>query len=311
MAQQGASQSDPVALDRHGRISRVTSDGTLRPSSEDELTSEEIEIARCSRVGYFRHPFEKLLAVQDNRIVDTWTIHPSVFYPLTPLDYVPALDQYLSEGFAFPVRLYTHLTDSCNCRCTICTYSDERLLAQPTGIDGGAYLECMRAIRSNGGMLAHDITGGGEPTLHPLLASILDVSGEYGVSTFLTTNGTADRKRRSGLLDSIAKNVSVLTVSVKGVSPALYKSLQRPKSSAVTLDGVLLSVEYVLKRRADFNREHDLLVGIASVLHPDNVGHLAEFIARLVDLGVDYVYLNPVEPNLTTWHLSFTEDAAN
>jgi MoaA/NifB/PqqE/SkfB family radical SAM enzyme len=109
-----------------------------------------------------------------------------------------------------PVHLHLILSDLCNLDCPGCAYrmsgyssnqhfnviqpdgssnhNPNRMLATPL------VLQTLAEFRSMGGKSV-EFTGGGEPTLHPDFAMIVDFAQKLGLKTAVITNGILLRKR--------------------------------------------------------------------------------------------------------------------
>ena len=200
------------------------SDGhSLVPVDACDLSPEESALFLSSRVGYLRRPFNSIVNAQDGDVLSTLPVPVSVFFPLTPLDFVGGIDSYLAGRPVSPIRLEVDPTNRCNFRCGMCYNSDSRK-ANPNEVSLGVYEGLVRKMRSSNDVVAVSISGGGEPTFHPDIKKMLSFNLDLGVYTYLTTNGS---QCDPGLKDMVARSVSVLTFSVPGMQDDVYHDLVR------------------------------------------------------------------------------------
>jgi len=291
-----------IALGWEKEVFRISS-GCLASVSQCDLSAQEQEIASSTRIELYRRPFSSIIAAVGHEVRGELRTHPNVFYPLTPLDFVSNLETYLRHGVAVPVHIAVNPTDKCNFNCGICFSKSERLGTRDD-VPVAVYRDVIGHLVRHNHTTAQCISGGGEPTLHPHLCEMLEFAADHGVYTFLTTNGCRVAGR---LLDLIAGTLSIVCFSIQGTSEESYSQMMQPPSG-VTLDGVLATVEAVVRERDRRHRSRDLLIGVMSMAHPLNAGHYIEFVRRLDRVGVDYVHINPILPSLAQFGISYPED---
>ena len=175
-----------------------------------------------------------------------------------------------------PISVEMHLTDNCNLACPWCT--DRALLGNGAKLSKNVSFALLREF----GQMGTGVTleGGGEPTIHPNFKEIVDYGYESGVSLGLITNGTVD----------------------------ISESLNKFKWVRISLDASTRE-EYILEKGKDLmGRVLDNLdrykeirdtrkcyLGIGYVITKRNYSQIDEIISKLDELGVDYIYLRPVE----------------
>ncbi len=176
-----------------------------------------------------------------------------------------------------------------------------------TDLSAGTYLQTLDYLLSFGGPLAQNISSGasGEAIFHPEFDRIMEFSGGKGILTFLTTNGS---RADQGFVDCVARNSSILTFSIHGIHEEAFRNLESPPKG-ITLERILKTIQSIASKRKDLGRSKDMLLGVTSLVHPENGGHYMEFVSRLVDTGVDYVHFNPILPNLKSHGIRFSPGA--
>jgi len=270
------------------------------------LTAFESDVASRKPLEYFRRPFTHLAAVDNGRVVAQREANPSSFLPFTPLDYVDPISKYLDGVQVMPLQLSVTMSERCNFKCQTCFSREDRQNNPLNDISVETYLEMLSYIISFGNPLCQHISSGGsgEAILHKDFVRIMDFAGANGILTYLTTNGS---RKDVPFLESLARNASVVTFSILGMHPEVFADLCKPPAN-VTLEGIMRSIEEIIELRDKYGRYRDLLIGVLSLAHPKNSGHYAEFVEKLVSLGVDYVNINPVLPNLSAHGLSFSRE---
>jgi hypothetical protein len=99
----------------------------------------------------------------------------------------------------------------------------------------------------------------------------------------------------------------MLTVSIKGLDLDAYNKYQG-FTSGRAFDRVLDNLQSVLERMGTIGRRSEALVGVASLVLPENTNRYQGMIQWFADRGLDYVYLNLVEPSPARWGIFFTDE---
>lgn len=94
-------------------------------------------------------------------------------------------DQAVVAGTVRPVHLQLIPTNRCNAKCSWCSCAGDDRSTQLSGLE---LLQILRYFARQG-TKALTVTGGGEPTLHPQLDTLLAVARELDIDTGLVTNG--------------------------------------------------------------------------------------------------------------------------
>lgn len=183
---------------------------------------------------------------------------------------------------SFPISVELHLTDLCNLKCSWCT--DKELRKNRATLS----LETIRKIFKEFAEHNTGITleGGGEPTLHPNFKEIVDAGSELGLDLGLITNGTID------ISDSVHR-LKWIRVSLDSSNENEYKS----EKGVDAFDKVLEN----LKKMTAIRNPQKTFVGVGYVLTKRNQNNLEDLINQLDKIGVDYIYIRPVEeaPDIT------------
>lgn len=176
----------------------------------------------------------------------------------------------------FPISVEIHLTDKCNLDCEWCT--DKGLRDNRATLE----LELIKKLFHEFGRHGTGVTleGGGEPTLHPHFKEIVEAGRKSGVAMGLISNGTMDISEYVGRLDWVR-------VSLDSSTKDEYKR----EKGADCFGRVLGNLEKMSKAR----NPKETFLGVGYVLTTRNQGSLTGLVKQLDGIGVDYIYMRPVE----------------
>jgi MoaA/NifB/PqqE/SkfB family radical SAM enzyme len=300
-----------VGLDDKGRLYQMA-DNKLRGYTCDQNTGFEEEVLTSLQNNpyqtFFKTPFHAISYVIDNKVIETFSSHPSSFYPGSPFDVFEAIRIYLRDTRLIIPRFYLYPSSRCNAHCPICQFNFRR--ESPSYLRWDIIkkvLDYMAFQNPKPKLLSAIISGDGEPTLHPDFIRILDYCSEKGIHVFLTSNWMLIQRKSDMIINAVAKHVDMLTISLKGLNSKAYHHYQGIKSSKNIFDKVLNNLEILLERVDKIGRRKNILIGIASLILPENTNSYQEMIEYLVAHKLDYIYLNVVEPTYDHWGITFTE----
>lgn len=176
----------------------------------------------------------------------------------------------------FPISVEIHLTDRCNLNCEWCT--DKELRKNEATLDLHVIERLFREFWRHGTGIT--LEGGGEPTLHPDFGEVVEAAERSGIDVGLISNGIVD----------ISDHVSRLKWTRISLDSSTREEYIREKG--------VDRFERVLKNLEKMSRARDkekTFIGVGYVLTTRNQSNLMELIRRLDTIGVDYIYLRPVE----------------
>ena len=187
-------------------------------------------------------------------------------------------------------RAYLEITNRCNLRCSFCpgtvrplhdlTEDEFRLLAGP--------------LRPGADYLYFHVMG--EPLLHPLLMTFLDIAGELGFKVILTTNGTL-LDRWPGLAAHPALHkVSVSLQSLEGNGVTDYSGYLATVCDAVEklAAGGKIAVLRLWNQGGDCSRNGEILAYLETRFDQTELEARLRTSPRSLKLG-DHLYLEPGE----------------
>lgn len=176
----------------------------------------------------------------------------------------------------FPISVELHLTDHCNLNCEWCT--DKELRKNGATLDVQVIEKLFREFWRHGTGVT--IEGGGEPTTHPEFKRILDIGREMNLDMGLISNGVTD-------ISDCVDRLKWIRVSLDSSTCEEYKR----EKGVDCFERVLENLEKMSKARDS----RKTFIGVGYVLTTRNQSNLIDLIRRLDNIGVDYIYLRPVE----------------
>lgn len=208
-----------------------------------------------------------------------------------------------------PIRVQLVLSDLCNQDCSFCAYrmegySSNELFFQRDELDnivsrnpkrmltGEKALEVVRDCKEMG-VKAIELTGGGEPTVHPQLDDVIRLVKELGLDVGLVTNGV--RLKPSTIALMAKRGVeSWIRISIDAGTPETYAKIRRV--SMTHWDQVWRNVELAVAMRQNVP-DSPLVLSVSFILTKENWRevHLAAERARAV--GVDSFRIAPIFQN--------------
>ena len=176
----------------------------------------------------------------------------------------------------FPLSVELHLTDNCNLKCEWCT--DKELRKNGAVMDLDVVSRLFREFWRHGTGVT--LEGGGEPTLHPEFHRVAEIGQSNSLDMGLITNGTVD------ISESIFR-MRWARISLDSSTREEY----RQEKGVDCFDRVLANLEKMSAARDP----KQTFLGVGYVLTTRNQSSLIELVKHLDGIGVDYIYLRPVE----------------
>ena len=176
----------------------------------------------------------------------------------------------------FPISVELHLTDLCNLHCEWCT--DKELRRNGATLDLMVIEKLLEEFGRHGTGVT--LEGGGEPALSPILHEVIDDGEKFHVDMGLISNGTVD-------ISDCVKKLKWVRVSLDSSIEEEYKR----EKGINCFKHVLENLERMSKSR----NPKETFVGVGYVLTTRNHSNLIQLVKQLDDIGIDYIYLRPVE----------------
>lgn len=176
----------------------------------------------------------------------------------------------------WPISVEIHLTNRCNLNCYWCT--DKHLKKNRAYLDIKVVKDLFREVKN------HDVgvtlEGGGEPTLHKDFSEIVHYAADISLDIGLITNGTKD-------IRDLVNYFKWIRISMDATNPEEY----RYEKKSECFNDVIANIQ---KMNAVRNPSRTLL-GVGYVITKNNDKNLLSFFESLDEIGIDYIYMRPVE----------------
>jgi MoaA/NifB/PqqE/SkfB family radical SAM enzyme len=203
---------------------------------------------------------------------------PHPVHPAKILACEREVKEIIAGGIPAPRTVEIFVTTACNHSCAGCHTAGLRG-EKPIHIPVGRTAELLEEWRGMG-VRGLEISGVGEPLLHPRLGEILSAAAGLGFSSGLLTNGV--------FLDAIDNKLLLRTtrfirVSYDSCDAAAYKKIH----GADDLARVEKNVRALLAERRRTGSE--TTIGMKTLLSNLNKGQVGRIAARAAALGVDYI----------------------
>lgn len=212
--------------------------------------------------------------------------------PYKAVHWTSELSAWESGKLVYPHMLQIDPVAGCNHSCPFCTYraqSDEEANANFNESDIIAYDDIIHILDDTVemGVKAAEITGGGEPSLHPRFTDILQACHERDIEIGLITNGTGKAFRDKRLDDTIAqlRTAEWVRFSINGGLTS-YRDVHRGREN--DLDVALNSARAMCEAKSI-----DTKVGISFILWKENYQDIEQMVEIAEEIGCDYIRFAP------------------
>lgn len=183
----------------------------------------------------------------------------------------------------FPIYMEISPVGHCNHRCTFCAvdYIGYKANAIPLDRFKALVLDLAQC-----GVKSIMLAGEGEPLLHKDLPEVINYAKEVGLDVGITTNGTC---LSQSFIEECLPAISWIKVSLNGGNKEVYTSIHKAK------DGDFDKVWGNLASACVYRDTHQLkcVLGIQTVLLPENIDTVEELIIDAKHCGFNYVVIKP------------------
>lgn len=202
------------------------------------------------------------------------------------------IEAWRSGELVYPRLLQIDPVAACNHNCGFCTYryrKDTDMNALFNESDMISYGDFVSVLSDSVdmGIKGVEFTGGGEPTLHPRFADMLELTAKKGLDIGLITNGVGqsfvnERDRLVYLLS----HARWVRFSVNGSNPNDYQIVHESKSNDFwAVCDSILSLTSVPDRT--------VTVGISFIVQRENYQGIRDMVHHAHQLGADYLRVAP------------------
>jgi MoaA/NifB/PqqE/SkfB family radical SAM enzyme len=213
-----------------------------------------------------------------------------------------------------PVHLHFIISDLCNQDCSFCAYRIENYTESFSVIEADGTrnhnpnrmipfdkaVEILEDFEGMGGK-AVQFTGGGEPTVHPQCAQIMQRALDLGLDVALVTNGV-----RLPLVLPQLMSAKWTRISIDAAHQETYCAVRHVPSGH--WDKVLANVRSLVAARLDATRP--LTIGIGFVVTKENWGEVVDGARLARDLGADNMRISAMfQPDDDHYFAEFHDEA--
>ena len=178
----------------------------------------------------------------------------------------------------WPISVELHLTDLCNLNCRWCT--DAGLKKNQASLEFDVVKSLFDEFKKHS--VGVTLEGGGEPTIHKNFYDIVQYGASIDLDMGLITNGVKEIRDIINLLRWVR-------ISLDASNANEYKY----EKGVNLFDKVIDNIKQI-----NIGRDRDkVFLGIGYVITKDNDKDLLLFINMMNEMGVDYIYMRPVEEN--------------
>lgn len=185
-------------------------------------------------------------------------------------------------------HLSVELTNICNLHCGYCLRDEDALYHSRTEFISPGLLQQILSDAQQVAGFTHVGFTGGEPTLHPNFAEIIDICGAVGFRVSFVTNGWNFEKLWPMLLDR-RESLNEVSFSLDGSTPELHDRWRG--------QGSFLKIIQAFSRCSRFGIPFSVKVGIRR----DTIEHLEElalFAARLGATALNFAHIMPTSQGI-------------
>jgi MoaA/NifB/PqqE/SkfB family radical SAM enzyme len=130
-----------------------------------------------------------------------------------------------------------------------------------------------------------EFCGGGEPTLHPILAEVIrDLKENKGISVGILTNGT---KLKGELAEAVVDCCSYVRVGFDGGTIETCNAVKRPKTPEARVESVIEKLRDLMVLRNE--RKSACRISMKVVVDQNNMHELEECVKLYLEMGLDSV----------------------
>lgn len=203
--------------------------------------------------------------------------------PIKIIHYKKELAQFRKGERVFPRKIQIDPVSYCNHDCQFCMYRytrDEDINALFNVKDILSTPKMMEILEdcADLGVKAIELTGGGEPSLHPEFPLILEKVNRLGMDIGLVTNGAWREKHFTAMVDTL-KDAEWVRFSLDASTPETHKITHSAKNG--DFEKACLAIEAL--------SDTPITVGISFVVQKQNMHEIKDIVKLAEHYKADYV----------------------
>lgn len=188
----------------------------------------------------------------------------------------------ISKGsIPYPALARVYLSDTCNHNCSWCLYGGDRRrkVVFMNSNSFGKLLESLHSLK----VKFIDLSGGGEPTLHPEFRKFTQMCIEKKFKLSLLTNAASlDRK----IVSLLVEGFSFLRVNLDASNDVVYNRIHHPPTPR-EFQKVLSNIESIVSERD--KQKTGLIIGAKVRLNQSNMNFMEEMTCLVKDMRLNYI----------------------
>jgi radical SAM protein with 4Fe4S-binding SPASM domain len=190
-----------------------------------------------------------------------------------------------------PAMVRIYLSSACHHNCAGCSFADNQT-ENKVFFNASCFRKLSEDLRlMNIGLV--DLTGGGEPTLHPQFEEFVKMGLKLKFRLALLSNGSWND---SGLIDLLADGFAFIRVNLDACSEEVYARVHRSPVGG-EFQRIMNNLERLISERE--KRKSGLVVGAKVRLSQINMNFAEGMITLTKDLGLDYIQFQ-IDPSGST-----------
>ncbi len=231
----------------------------------------------------------------------------SPYSPLKVIHHQDRLDGIKNGEQIVPTQVQLIISDLCNQDCAFCAYrmsgytSNQLFVVDSelakTGTNNPKRMTEFAKINEilddckEMGVGAIQVTGGGEPTVHPHHVEVFNGVVDRGMDLAVVSNGAVFRL---GVIDAYLR-AQWVRFSIDAGTPQTYSSVRRVSKSAY--DRTWGNISDLVQARKEYAYPTDLIIGIGFVVTEDNWKEILQCTEKSKEVGVDNIRISAVFQN--------------
>lgn len=190
----------------------------------------------------------------------------------------------IREGEMPPPRMaIVYPTYVCNQDCIWCEYNAEN--TQERDIMSKDNLRKLMNELAELGIESVEFCGGGEPTLHPILAEVIrDAKENKGIAVGILTNGT---KLKGELAEAVVDCCSYCRIGFDGGTAETADAVKRPRTPEAKFDAVVENIRKMVAMRDE--RDAACRISMKVVVDQNNMHEIEDCVKLATDINVDSI----------------------
>jgi radical SAM protein with 4Fe4S-binding SPASM domain len=185
-----------------------------------------------------------------------------------------------------PLMAVVYLSYGCNHNCPGCSYRQPNR-RENVFLDPQNFVKLLRSFQKLE-VKSIELSGGGEPTLHPEFCELAKQAADEGFELGLLTNGSLAWGR---IADLVVDYFTYIRVSIDASDARVYNQIHRPPE-AYGFQTVLKNLEGVISKRDQ--KDSKLAVGAKVMVCQTNMNFIEDVINLSKDIGCDYIQFKPM-----------------